>query len=173
MRHVSYAVNSDGYIIRVYEDEQVKQEYAALVPTVLAAIFSDQRKIKSFAKTTALIVARDFHVNKKYVHYDMALESLIPNNSQVSITVLSDGETFTGTAGCEVVEYDEQEASEFEDADDLVPYVLNGQVKGHIYSIPALVALYKVLLVCRRSLPKHVDEKLDDVEQVSQKGCAK
>jgi hypothetical protein len=168
MRHVSYAANANGYIIRVYEDDQVIAEYASNVPNVLAVIYSDRKKVLAFTKTTALVVAKDYHVIAKHVKYDEKLESLILQESSLaSITVLSDGATFTATNGCEVVEYNES-VSEFEDAgtaNEIVPLVLNGKIKGHVYSVPALVNLYKALLECPKPLPDGIMGKLAVVEQ--------
>lgn len=182
MRHVSYAANADGYIIRVYEDDQVIQEYANAVPDVLAEVFPDRRKVKAFTKTTAIVAGQDFHVIAKHVKYDERLEQLIPSQvppvpQLASITVLNDGETFTGTNGCEVVEFDEN-APDFEDADEIIPLVLDGTVKGHIYSVPALVNLYKSLIELPKPLVNGIKgelafeiiEKLAAVEQVGQKG---
>lgn len=179
MRHVSYAANEDGYIIRVYEDGEVIQEYTSSVPTVLADVYSNARKVKAFAKTTALTVAKDYHVKAMWVKYDEKLvELILPQFA--SITVLNDSETFTGTRGCEVVEYDEANAPSYEDADEIVPLVLDGTVKGHVYSVPALVSLYKALIELPKPLVDGIKgelafeilEKLAAVEQVGQKGGA-
>jgi hypothetical protein len=180
MRHVSYAASYDGYIIRVYEDGKVIQEYADTVPDVLAEVYSDRRKVKAFAKATALTVAKDYHVIAKRVQYDERLEQLIPSPpvpQLASITVLNDSETFTGTRGCEVVEYDEANAPSYEDADEIVPLVLDGTVKGHVYSVPALVSLYKALIELPKPLVDGIKgelafeilEKLAAVEQVARK----
>jgi hypothetical protein len=182
MRHVSYAASYDGYIIRVYEDGKVIQEYANAVPACVAEVYSDRRKVKAFAKTTAIVVGQDYHVIAKRVQYDERLEQLIPSRfppvpQLTSMTVLSDGETFTATYGCEVVEYDVN-APDFEDADELTPLVLDGTVKGHVYSVPALVNLYKALIELPKPLVDGIKgelafeiiEKLAAVEQIGQKG---
>jgi hypothetical protein len=152
-RTIGYASNAWGYVVQVYENGNVIHEYRAgnhrgdskqTVPLTSPWVEKPETLAK-YAKQSALELATDFSVAKTDVQCDSDLKANLDDESEPrfsSITVLSDGETFTSTNGCVVCQYDDNSGDFFDDADELIDLVKDGSVKGRILNVDALVKLY-------------------------------
>jgi hypothetical protein len=153
MRTIGYAYSPWGYDVQVWDDGKLIHEYRAgnhhydsqqTVPLTSSSVEKPET-LAEYAKQSALELAEIYGVETTNVQYDPDLENQITGDEEPqfsSITVLSDGETFTSTKDCVVCQYDENSDHFFDDADEMIDLVKDGSIKGRILNVDALVKLY-------------------------------
>lgn len=164
LRSISYAASVYGYVVQVLEAGEIKDEYHAgnhakesqtyVAPGSPNA--ESLRTLKSQAKRTALEMAEEWGIPKSKVEYDSDLEEHLKElhnpdgegGEMATMVVLNDGETYTGTQNCRVVEYNEAQAASVvgnDEADEIMEAVGNGEVSGRVLDITTLVKLYDLV----------------------------
>lgn len=171
MKTVHFASSNCGYVVQVCENGEVIHEYNAGNHAKVSDVCvqpgskwaETPEKLAKMASRTAMDLAAEYGVDKKNVEYDADLEAELQqfNHEMTTMVVLNDEETFTGTQGCVVCEYNEVELcgdspDSLGAADVAVDLIKNGNVSGRVLSIEALVNLYDTVMAqSARHFPIH------------------